>query len=306
MFDDDGADLEQWQDEPVAQSILDRTTLLREVFWRVRADPELLVKEYGKAFRIFQLAGSAPAGPFAEAANRTDYEDLERWFENAERARCGSLARWTQVRIGRGDEPGKADRILPELVLPLRGGIGGSLRDCVVRLQGSLGFISPNEKGSLRLVLRDRSKVKDFLGGYVAALVLAASGDLAGKQFDAIVIGAGKNKSWNETRSLDCPTADVARGYLSDLISDLLFDRNHYFLPIEAVEDVAKEMSRGRNDLLDAIYDARDNEFSRCSSDYGPIRNARRFDPPSIEMLQRLMARRFRLIGGIFDKAEKH
>ncbi len=306
MFDDDRADLEQWQDEPVAQSILDRTTLLREVFWKVRADPALLVKEYSKAFRISQLAGSAPAGPFADAARRTDYEDLERWFEHAERARCGSLARWIQIRVGRGDEPGKADRILPELVLPLRGGIGGSLRDCVVRLQGSLGFISPNEKGSLRLVLRDGSKVKDFLGGFVAALVLAASGDLAEQRFDAIVIGAGNNKSWSETQSLDCPTADVARGYLSDLVSDLLFARNHYFLPIEAVEDVAKEMSRGHHDLLDVIYDARDNEFSSCSSDYGPIRNARRFDPPSIEILQRIMSRRFGLIRGIFDKPEKH
>ena len=108
MFDDDRADLEQWQDEPVAQSILDRTTLLREVFWKVRADPALLVKEYSKAFRISQLAGSAPAGPFADAARRTDYEDLERWFEHAERARCGSLARWirdqsrTWRRAGQG------------------------------------------------------------------------------------------------------------------------------------------------------------------------------------------------------------
>ena len=36
------SDLEQWQDEPVAQSILDRTTLLREVFWKARGNPELL------------------------------------------------------------------------------------------------------------------------------------------------------------------------------------------------------------------------------------------------------------------------
>ncbi len=306
MFDDEDADLQQWQDEPVAQSILDRTTLLREVFWKTRGDPELLAKEYGKAFRISQLAGSAPAGPFAEAADRTDRENIEQWIENAARARCGSLARWAQVRIGRGDDPGKTDRILPELMLPLRGGVDANPRDCVVRLQGSLGFIAPNENGSLRLVLRDRSRVKDSLGGFVAALVLATSGDLAEKRFDAIVIGAGKNKAWNETRSLDCPTAEVARSYLSDLVSDLLFERNHYFLPIEAVEDVAKEMSQGNGeDLLDVIYDARDNEFSSCSSDYGPIRNARRFDPPSSETLRRLMVRRFGLIRGIFHKAEK-
>ena len=46
---------EQWQDEPVAQSILDRTTLLREVFWKVRGNQELLASEYAKAFRISRL-----------------------------------------------------------------------------------------------------------------------------------------------------------------------------------------------------------------------------------------------------------
>ncbi len=135
-------------------------------------------------------------------------------------------------------------------------------------------------------------------------MVLAAAGALTDKRFDAIVLGAGKNKSWNETRGLGCPTAEVARSYLSDLVSDLLFDRNHYFLPIEAVADVYKGISRGRaGDLLDVIHDTRDNEFNHLSSDYGPIRNARRFDPPSMETLRRLMARRFEMIRAIFDKA---
>ena len=160
--------------------------------------------------------------------------------------------------------PGKADRILPELLLPLRGGVDGGMRDCLVKLRGSLGFLSPTGSASLRLVLRDKAKAKDFLGGFLAALVLAASGEAAPQRFDAIVVGAGKNKSWNETRSLGCPTAEAARRYLSDLVSDLLFDRNHYFLPIEVAEDVRKEISQGRgDDLLDGIYDARDNEFNK-------------------------------------------
>jgi hypothetical protein len=53
---------------------------------------------------------------------------------------------------------------------------------------------------------------------------------------------------------------------------------------------------------LDAINDVRDNEFSRCSSDYGPIRNARRFEPPPLGTLKRIMERRFGLIAAIFDR----
>ena len=128
IFEDDGSDLQQWQDEPVAQSILDRTTLLREVFWKVRGNQEWLGAEYARAFRISQLSGAAPVGPFAEAATRSDREDIDQWIEHAQHAGCESLARWNQVRIGRGDDPGKADRILPELLLPLRGGVDGGMR----------------------------------------------------------------------------------------------------------------------------------------------------------------------------------
>ena len=93
---------------------------------------------------------------------------------------------------------------------------------------------------------------------------------------------------------------------MSDLLSDLLFGKNHYFLPIEAVEEANKEIARGRGgDLLDVIADTRDNEFAKCSSDYGPIRNARRFEPPTVEALKGIMERRFGLIRAIFDR-KKH
>ncbi len=143
----------------------------------------------------------------------------------------------------------------------------------VAKIRGSLGFTSPSGDASIRLVLRDKAKPKDFLGGFLAAMVLAAAGELTAGQFHAIVLGPGKTPTKSDIRSLHCPTSDDARDYLSNLISDLLFDKNHYFLPIEAVEDVEKENARGgRGNLLDLIYDARDNEFGRCASDYGPIR----------------------------------
>ena len=299
IFEDDGDEIDPTQDEPIAQTILDRTMLLREVFWKSRGDHKLLELEYDKALRLSQLAGEAPAGPFAQAAQRTDRETMAHWIEQARSAGCASLEQWREVRMGRGDEFAKADRVVPELEIPLRGEIAQGSR--VVRIQGSLGFISPAGNASLRLVLRDKPKVKDFLWSFLAAMVLAAAGEMSGQHFHSIVVGAGKNHPWNEIRSLRCPSTEQARNYLSDLVSDLLLEKNHYFLPIEAVENVSKEMVRGSGgDLVDIVNEARDNEFAKCSSDYGPIRDARRFDPPGLQQLKKIMARRFGSIASIF------
>jgi hypothetical protein len=264
------------------------------------------VSEYEKAFRLSRLAGEAPAGPFEQAAKRVDLQNLEHWIVRARTAGCVSLDKWREVRVGRGDEFARADRIVGELSIPVRLEVrGGATQIRTVKIHGSLGFISPRGDASVRLVLRDKAKVKDFLGPFVTAMVLAASGELNGKNFDAIVVGARKNEPFHNIRSLRCPPAEQARDYLSYLLSDLLFAKNHYFLPIEAVEKVAKEGERGsREDLLDLIYDVRDNEFARCSSDYGPIRDGRRFEPPTIGALKKIMERRFELIRAIFDKGK--
>jgi exodeoxyribonuclease V gamma subunit len=306
IFEDDGDGLEQWQDEPVAQSILDRTSLLREVFWKARGDRQLVVSEYEKAFRISQFAGEAPAGPFARAAGRVDCANIEHWIDEAREAGCGSLDQWREIRIGRGDESAQADRVLAELTLPAREEVRGETRLRVVKIQGSLGFISAAGNGALRLVLRDEARAKDFLGPFLSAIVLAAAGEFAAADFHAIVVGARKGKSFNDIRSMRRPTMEQARSYLSDLVSDLLFGKNHYFLPIEAVDKALREIKRGgAEDLPDLINDLRDNEFAKCSSDYGPIRNARRFEPPTAEAVKRILERRFGLLRAIFAR-EKH
>jgi hypothetical protein len=89
-------------------------------------------------------------------------------------------------------------------------------------------------------------------------------------------------------------------------VTDLLLGKNYYFLPIEAVEDVSKAIARGSGgDLVDMVNEVRDNEFATCSSDYGPIRDARRFDPPSLEQLKNIIARRFGLIASMFEREKR-
>ncbi len=308
IFEDDSDGLEQWQDEPIAQSILNRTTLLRDAFRRAQGDRDLLAREYVKAFRISQLTGKAPTGPFAQAAYQIDLKSLESWVAQATAAGCGDLAHWREITMGRGDQFTDADRLVDELSItvpmPAR---GDATRLRVVKIHGSLGFLSAAGNAALRLVLRNDSKAraKDYLGPFVSAIVLAAAGALTDKEFRAIVVGAGKGKPFHDPRPLRCPSQPEARDYLSNLLGDLLFGKNHYFLPIEAVGKVAKEMEQGgKENLQDLVYAIRDNEFGPCSSDYGPIRNARRFEPPSDDLLKTIMRRRFDLIRSIFGAEE--
>ena len=44
------------------------------------------------------------------------------------------------------------------------------------------------------------------------------------------------------------------------------------------------------------------NEFSRSSSEYGPVRNATSFDPPDEDEIDEIVKRRFAPILGIFTK----
>ena len=95
---------------------------------------------------------------------------------------------------------------------------------------------------------------------------------------------------------------DSALGFLSTVVGDLLSTGNHYFLPIEAVAEVVEELDKpaNRRDLVEAVERIRFNEFSKSSSEYGPVRNATSFDPPDEEEIAKIVARRFRPIIGIF------
>jgi len=299
MFEDE-ENPEHRDDEPLAQSILNRTNLLREVFWKVRGNANLITTAYDQTMRLSRLRGQAPSGVFGEASKKIDLKSLAEWTWQAREAGCVNLDRWQKVRIGRGQEFADADRILPELTIQVRNPADpGALT--LVRIYGNLGFLSPSGKSSLALFARDKPRAKDFVGLFAAAMVLAASGEASGLRFNAIAIGAGKNRPWHESRTLECPDGNRAREYLSNLLGDLLFARNHYFLPIEAIEKVIKNVERARDDeVVDSINELRENDFSRCSSDYGPVRNARRFDPPDIEQLKDIIHRRFTLVRPIF------
>jgi exodeoxyribonuclease V gamma subunit len=303
IFEDESEDSEEHQDEPIAQSILDRTVLLREAFWNARGEPEDLASKYSKAFKLAQTHGHAPAGPFADAARVVDLASLEAWIEHARLAGYENLASWREIQLGRAAEFATSERVAGELILEVQ--VPRTEKKIQrVKIHGSAGFLSPALDASIRPVLRDTAKAKDFLGPFLSAIVLAAAGQITAPKFRAIVL-CSKNKSAHKVRSLECPAPQQARDYLAALVSDLLFEKNHYFIPIEAVEAVSNAIIKGGSpDLVDMVDEIRDNDFKSCASDFGPIRGARRFEPPSAKALKRILERRFGIMRTLFGKPE--
>jgi hypothetical protein len=134
--------------------------------------------------------------------------------------------------------------------------------------------------------------------------VLAATGAKLPDKFRAIVIRANSEKSADWIREFKPLEQNSAIAYLTAVVGDLLSTGNHYFLPIEAVEDVVKELHKpeDRRDLIEAVEHTLLNNPPTCSSDYGPVRNPRDFDPPDETSIEQIVARRFDPIIKVFGK----
>jgi exodeoxyribonuclease V gamma subunit len=297
---------ETGEDEPIAQSVLDRTILLRQVFWNARGDRERLAREYEEAVRVALAHGHAPAGPFAAKAMEADLARMREWLDQAKQDGIHALDEWLDVRLGRADEFKDADKILPEISVPIAI-TDGSGRARIIKIHGAAGFFSSKLEHSIQCILRDKLKPKDFLGMALGAIALAAAGENCGKLFGAHVLCAATDKPLTRIRSFKMPSRDEAIEYLQNLLIDMLCKPNHVFLPIEAVtelmEIVDTQDKKSDADLIDIVESFRDNDYASCASDYGPIRGARRFAAPSGGEIRDLIHRRFTPIRAIFGLA---
>jgi len=302
MLEDEDAP-EQAEDEPLQQSRLDRTVMLRDVFWRARAKLKVLDEEYARQVRIAQANGHAPAGQFAQAAATADAAALRQWIARASQAGVTDFDGWKDIRIGRADEFADVGEILAPIALNASvRRHDGTIVTQRVSLYGTIRGASPQAGAAINCVLHKNVRPKDFLPAFLNAIVLAASGAKLPERFRAIVIGTQSTKQNEWIREFRPMDRDSALGFLNTVVGDLLSTGNDYFLPIEAVEEVVKESREppNRRDLVEAVERIRFNEFSKSSSEYGPVRNATRFDPPDEEEIEKIVARRFDSIIGIF------
>jgi exodeoxyribonuclease V gamma subunit len=304
MLEDEDAP-EDAEDEPVEQSRLNRAVMLRKVFWRAGGKLDVIENEYAREVRIAQAYGHASAGQFADAARAADDSALRQWIAQASEAGVSDFDGWNDIRIGRADEFADAAKPLPPIFLNAEvHRHDGTIVTRRVSLYGTIRGVSPEAGAAINCVLRKSIKPKDFLPAFLNAIVLAASGAKLPDNFRAIVIRANSEKRAEWIREFKPLDQHSALAYLTAIVSDLLSTGNEYFLPIEAVEDVAKELRKpeDRRDLIDAVERTLLNNPPTCSSDYGPVRNPRDFDPPDEEEIEEIVVRRFNPIIGIFGK----
>jgi exodeoxyribonuclease V gamma subunit len=301
LADEDAS--EEAEDEPIEQSILNRTVMLRNVFWRSGGRLDLLADEYNREVRLAQAHGRASAGRFAEAAKAADHSALRQWLEKASQAGVSDFDQWKDIRIGRADEFADAAEILPPITLDVDvRRHDGTVVAQRVNLYGTLRGVSPEAGVAIHCVLRKSVRPKDFLPLFLNAIVLAALGHELPNQFRAIVIGIESPKNADWIREFLTIEQNSARAYLTDVVADLLSTGNDYFLPIEAVAEVHKERRKHEDsrDLVEAVEQVLLNDSHKSSSEYGPVRNATSFDPPAEEAIERIFMRRFEPIAKIF------
>jgi exodeoxyribonuclease V gamma subunit len=297
---------EEAEDEPIEQSRLDRTVMLRNVFRCAGGKPEALDEEYARELRIAQARGHAPAGQFAQAAANADASALKHWSTQASEAGVRDFGKWKDTRIGRADEFADAGEIIAPIALnaTVKRHDGKTFTQRV-NLHGTIRGASAEAGAAINCVLHKKVKPKDFLPSFLNAIVLAATGTKMPETFRAIVIGTQSTdpKEWiREFHPLD---RDSALAFLTAVAGDLLSTGNGYFLPIEAVEEVVKDLRgkpKDKRDLVEAVERILLNEFSRSSSEYGPVRNATSFDPPDEDEIEEIVKRRFAPVLRIFTK----
>jgi exodeoxyribonuclease V gamma subunit len=304
MLEDEDAP-EEAEDEPIEQSRLNRTVMLRNVFWRAGGKLDMIDEEYAREVRIAQADGHASAGQFAEAAKAADDSALRQWIAQASEAGVNDFDGWKDIRVGRADEFADAAEILAPIALNAEvHRHDGTTVTQRVSLHGTIRGVSAGAGAAINCVLRKTIKPKDFLPAFLNAIVLAATGAKLPEKFRSIVIRANSEKHADWIREFQPMDQSSALAYLTAVVSDLLSTGNDYFLPIEAVEDVVKQLHNEKKprDLIDTVEQVLLNDFATCSSDYGPVRNPRDFDPPDEKTIEQIVVRRFNPVIGIFEK----
>ena len=210
-------------DEPFHLERPARAMLLREVLGAHLRDPGgELAARYDTVVADLELRGQFPVGVFGEAARAVDLRTLARW-----RQELGVVEVGAAIRIGFGRSMSEAAELRPAIELELEPGR-------VVRLVGSTEIlirIGDRATSVIPMIGEATKTSRHHLRGALDHVVLAAAGLAANGHEHVLLHPAGTAK-----RVVHEPwTQGAARGYLIELVRDLL-DRPHgYLLPFDVL-----------------------------------------------------------------------
>ncbi len=290
-------DEEAREDEPFVSGPLGETALLREVFFdalgqgegaRSAVDLERLYDVYAESRA---RRGVIPIGLFGKAERRRHLACLENWNSAARKLDLIDRCQFHIYRIGRAREVERVDRIESPIILHVP--LGDGSRPVRVELHGRTELVAAERPASITPVTRDSCVEKDFLAGFLDAVVLSLlPGHRASNDHHAQVIpgsdGADLAKAHRVFHGID---AARAREFLTSLLADLLGGSHDYLLPCEAVFDyLIKERSIGSS-----VEEMKENESKACSSRYGPVPHFEDYEPLSEDEARAVIERRFGL-----------
>ncbi len=276
-------------DEALAMSPLVASKVLRRAFWHAAGDPGLAAQKYRELYRLEELAGTVATGFFAKMQSERDFSLFQAWSENCAQMKIGSLGEWTWPIFGQGAERGERRRRVPAIELTIDR--PDKAANVAVRIEGELEFVHPEARATLKLSRRSGVEEHDFLSGFIAHIMFAAS-ESGERDFDAHVApGVVKKGGHRSTQRLKAVSSGDARSYLAAVIRDLIEGPHGYLLPIEAVLSARAE----RRSVADTVSSLMATGRG-VSSLYGPVRDAlTRFEPPDEAAARAMIDRRFGL-----------
>ncbi len=296
--DDQGVDRE---DEPFATDRGATTTLLREVFFAVLAAGQLendagpaLERVYRDRAQALARTGKMPVGLFREAERRRHLNCLAAWAASARDQELLGHDPYRVRRFGRARESERIDELGPALIfdVPLPGADGTS-EIVKVELHGRTGIVAQSLPGSLACVARDAVQKRDFLDGFLDALVLSLIDDRAQGEFHVHVLTSGQSsKTAEEQRVLRGIGPERARAYLTGVLADLLGGPHAYLLPCEAV---FAYLGESKTPVDESVYAMVEDPKRPCSSRWGPVTDFTLYDPPGDGDARAMIERRFGL-----------
>jgi exodeoxyribonuclease V gamma subunit len=309
LREDDDEDESQRLDEHFVTGRMRESGLLRAVFLDALQDncggssPDMFRSYYAKRAKLLAQQGFSPVGVFGDVEERRHLECLAGWHAFASETGLLAAGPFGVYRFGRAAESERVDRVGPAITLDMK--LPDEAQPRRIELYGRTEIVSRALPGSLIPVVRTGVKEKDFLRGFLDAIVLSLEpGRHDPTDYHAHVIrlpaaGKSKNETARTFREID---AAKAREFLTTVLADLLGGPHEYLLPCEAVFNYLDP--KNKKSITESVEDMKEDEHTSCSSRYGPVPDIERYDPPAEDEARAMIERRFglfRSLGGSIE-----
>ncbi len=192
MMDDDDADDEDVENEPLTQTQLDLVVLLRDAFWKGRGEAQSVKEHLSGRCTCISSKARLRWDPLPMHCAHDFSRRLDLCLEQTRALKIANLEGWERIRFGAAEEAAEADRVLPPILLDVKMRRLAGDTALRVSLRGTVA-VAPRRDKSIRCIARaSGAGPKDFLEGFLGAIALAAAGETSARSFQAIAVGSSE------------------------------------------------------------------------------------------------------------------